>query len=741
MSNPLPDHDTKPCRANRDRFRLAGWLIWALAAGLAGARLLLGDLDSMEPPGQGLLSLDRFYGWWTACALALSCLSLGLLLMRLPLLRDIAADEAVRTGLALMAGWWVLTCGLTVWVWLTDLARVPAGVWWALLAAGSAGSWPGACRAFMRANDLVARFWQEASSRRRLLATGVVLAVLLWLVPYAVQTLLPDWEWDGANVLLPQAKRLATGGIWNVRPHETELLRPAGGSLLYALCLAARAEAAILPLNLLASLGVGALAWSAARALAGPRAGWMAALVAMTPNLLWELGTDSRVDNLAALGVAGAVLGVVAWWQDRRHPGPIIVSCMAMGVAMGIKASVFYPAAGFAVAWTVAGVIALRASAWRAVPAIGMAMVVLLVPAGSWYLRNMMLGANAMGTYAGRLGLAKGSANAPLPEEVMAAARQREMILALPYPDRQQFVRPRHYDPLVLFLPTDRHSVKALQWLSPLLLGFVLLPIWRRDAIAWWLVLLAAGTTAAIGMQYWVVRYMTVALPLMCIAAGLVYARCRGRVGLTVLAVLLTVQLAWNAQAEWRKLGRLHLPTVLAGNVSPMQWLGLVGYSGGSTALPQVIMELNRTLRQAEPDAPLATLPLFEYRTYHIQGPLCEKRFVDIAAAADGNASAIAAALRDQGVGYILLSRWGARRSLYTANNRSRETVWALLYLAEQLMREHGQILMVRPPIVGDPVTGALLSDPDIILIGLNPPQPLTPDSQPAPSSQPSTRP
>lgn len=692
------------------------WIAWAVFTLAAGTRLLLPDIDIMEIPGQGLFWMDRLHGWWTAVALALSCFTIGRLVLRAPVLRRIPSETPARSLLALLAGWWALELILTALVWQTALAVVSPWVWWALLAAGGTVCWPSVVTRLMQTNEQTSRFWQQASPRHRwLVALGGVF-LIAWFAPYAIQTFLPEWEWDAVNTFLPQARQLTEGGIWNVNPTNRHLLKPGGGSLLYALCLAVRAEAAILPLNLLASVGVAAVAWGMGNALGGRRAGLLAVAMAMTPNLLWELGTDSRVDNLAALAVGGAGLGVVLWWKQRKEPALLVITCMAVGIGAAIKTTTFYPAVGLGIVLLAAAIISLRNVPRKATPTIALALCALLIPAGAWYLRNAMIGVHPLGVYAPHK---TQTDTIGYPPDVVAEAESRTGIMAIPRPTRQYSVRPRHYDPIWLFLPTSRHSVKAYQWLSPLLLAFLLIPIWRRDALGWWLMLVPLGTAVAIGMNHWAVRYLTVALPFMFVAAGGVYAQLRRKSLLIGLTLLIALQLAWNLQAEWRKLAHLHVPTALSGKVTTMQWLSRVGYSGGSPATPLAILKLNEELRQTPPPERPAVLPVHEQRTYHIQAPIAEIQWQNVLAENQGDVQATVSDLRSRGIGYLLVSRWQIRRSLYQSEGIGRQKLWVELHLLSKLIGEEGKIITIQPPFIADPQTGQLLTDPNAIVVRL----------------------
>jgi hypothetical protein len=707
--------------------------MWILAMLGAVLRLLLPEIDIMVAPGPAVFWLDRLHGWWTAIALLLSCLTLGRAFMRLPWLRTLPSTGLVGGLLALTVGWWAVELILTAVAWLTGLTALPPWLWVSLLAVGGTLTWPRVARWMAEANDRAGRFWASASRRQRGLVVVAVILAGAWVLPLVIQSLLPEWEWDAANTFLPQARMLADDGIWAFSTDLAHLLKPSGGSILYALCMAARAESAVLPLNLLASFGCAAVVFAVAGQYAGRRAGWWAAAVALTPNLLWELGTDARVDNLAALSIGVATLGLGLWWQRRDRLAALIVTCMALGVGFAVKTTTFYPAIGFAVALVLAALLALRRDWHSALPVVVLAVAVLAVPAGAWYLRNVMIGAHPLGSYAGRLGLTDRADEIPYPPEVIAAADARDSIIAIPRPQEQMFVRPRHYDPLHLFLPTDRHSVKAYQWLSPLLLAFVLLPIWRRDAFGWWLLLVPLVSTVLIGLNYWVVRYMTVALPLICVGAGLAFARARRRALLAVIAALFIIQIGWNTWAEWQKLTRLHLGSgVLGGRIPAMVWLSRVGYSGGGPALPMAILQLNLELadRQNTSDG---VLLVAENRSYHITGDVHINALSEILIDSKADVAATVQQLRERGIRYILLNRWRYRQSLFRATDIPRERRWVELHLIDRLLLTQTKIVTVMPPFLVDPQTRALLTDPNIIVARLLDPHKADKDATAAP--------
>jgi hypothetical protein len=565
-------------------------LILVGVSAVALCRLLLPDIGAETVPGPALLWIDRLWGWWTALALAAVALGIGRLLTDLPLLSDCRDQGLLGALLQISLGLWALTTGLAA----LSLARALNGVFLAVLvatavAAGGAG--------LIRLSRDVAIGHGHNTGDGGFPGSKSWRAVALlgswWMVSLLVQSLLPNSEWDGASAHLPLAHRLVTEGLWATDPVYVHFDLPGGANLLYALLLQLRAESALIPMNLLVSIGTALTALSLALRLWGSSAGKWALAVAVATNLLWELGLDLRVDGFLAFACGVAAAAFAAWLYERDRPGLLVAAGAAMGLAVGIKYNGLILLMSLSIA--VVGII-LSEARWRLKGTIAAAMlatVVVVIPSGAWYLRNTIeLGAPFYPKYSdllftdasGRL-FEFTPAFGSLRNRVMTPAEQAALSkrvilgvdLATPVvrdPNRKLF---NLWD--LLWHPS-LYTRNPLHWLSPFLFAGLLLPlVYRNRASLWFFGVTLAACTVAASMTY-LVRYALFVVPLVAAAAGAVLAQVRWRGAIVAVGFLIGAQIVTNGAAEWFKLAGMGTGSFLTGRVSRLEWLAEVGYSG-----------------------------------------------------------------------------------------------------------------------------------------------------------------
>ena len=573
-----------PTRQHAFTFILVG------VSAVALCRLLLPDIGAETVPGPALFWIDRLWGWWTAAALAAVALGIGRLLTDLPLLSDCRDQGLLGALLQISLGLWALTTGLAA----LSLARALNGAFLAVLvataiAAGGAG--------LIRLSRDIAIAHGHKTGDGSFPGSKSWLAVALlgswWFVSFFVQSLLPNSEWDGASAHLPLARRLVTEGLWATDPVYFHSDLPGGANLLYALLLQLRAESALIPLNLLVSIGTALTALSLASRLWGRSAGKWALAVTFATNLLWELGLDLRVDGFLAFacGVAGAAFA--AWLYERDRPGLLVTAGAAMGLAVGIKYNGLILLMSLSIA--VVGII-LSEARWRlrgTFAAAMLATVVVVIPSGAWYLRNAIeLGAPFYPMYSdflftdasGRL-FEFTQAFDSLRDHVMTPAEQaslsKQTILGVdPVTPVVRDPKRNLFNLWDLLWHPSLYTRNPLHWISPFLLAGLLLPLVHRDRVSLWFFAVTLAACTVVASMTYLVRYALFVVPLLAAAAGAVLARVRWRIALVAIGVVLGAQIFINGAAEWFKLAGMGTGSFLTGHVSRLAWLAKVGYSG-----------------------------------------------------------------------------------------------------------------------------------------------------------------
>lgn len=590
------------------------------AAALVQVSGLLADSHPLELWGR------MAYGWWVTVTLVGMLTLVGRAVAR-PWLGEVAPDRPSRVLAYGVAGSFAVYAALLVLA-ISGLL-VPAG-----LTLVSAVILPVAA---LQARDL----WRErgpdpdppGESAGRVAPTDAaapdrpprwlvwVLGTLLalWLVPFLVQTLLPNTDWDAATYHLPMARRFITGQIAELDPAFPHWSHAGAAHLFYAVYYLLGAESGITPLNLVAALATFAGAGLTARHFWGWRAGAWAAAVVVGTTIVWELGLDARVDGILAFFVLAGSYAFLLWWSDRRLRGALLWGGMAFGLAVGVKFSalayLLVPAAGVGLA--LARDPARRGS--TELRAVALAAALVVVPSGYWYVRNAVILGDPV--YPVLSGLKyqddDGHLRAfdPKLEEMVAELPPDEELARDPLLARffdavrtPGDAEPRHMLNVIdlLLRPERYHRSKVGHTAGFFLLALLFLPFLDRRGRAWWVLALGVVPYLAVGSRFYLLRYALPSLPLMAVGAGAVLGRVRRPLLVVGLAgLLVTVDVVgyepWRARrsppaspdrglmAEWTRWKAQQPLGYLSGAEGRFEWLGRVGYHGITSVIPVVM--------------------------------------------------------------------------------------------------------------------------------------------------------
>jgi len=634
-------------------------------ANLAPALLTLAAVAGKLAVTTGMTQANwpqALWGWWVAVAFVLAQLAAGALLTA-RLLPAAPKDAAARLLVSFIAGSYItLACLL-----LLALAGALNGVAAAIVAGLGVLAVILALRSGLLQTDL-----RMPAYRLALPAWLVALAALAWLAPYLLQTLLPDHDWDGATHHLPMAQRYAEGLIHQVDPVFPAWSFPGAMHLVYALFLLLGAESAIIPFNFLAAAGSAALVYLIAREAGGARAGLWALAVSVSINLLWELGLDSRVDGLLAFYVLAGSYAGVRW--VRTHESVFLPACAAaFGLGCGIKYTglVFAAVAGVTILLLAATDRAYRPPAWRKTAAL--ALVVLMIPSGWWYARNLAAFGDPVYPLVGGIKFQAADGELQKWDEVMPALRKTlpeapvfktlglQGYLLDPLPTSG--IEPGNMLNLVRVLtrPDEYARSKQGHTLGPLILLFFLLPLLCRSPACLFLLAVGLGAFAILGSQAFLVRYALPAWLLFAAGAGVVMSRVTARLPVIAAIAVLALGIGHDLRFEYGKLKTMQPLAWLGGQATRLQWLSLTGYHNIRT-LPLFLADLQR-LPAAQQPGPNDTVMMVGEGKSHL---LAARSLPDMSwngyrwlaqlGRHGADTGLIAAELRRRGVGWILFN-------------------------------------------------------------------------------------
>ncbi|MDP6981108.1 MAG: glycosyltransferase family 39 protein [Myxococcota bacterium] len=439
-----------------------------------------------------------------------------------------------------------------------------------------------------------------------------LVAVVAWLWPLAVQTALPNSDWDSALYHLPLAERYLQGNVWNSDPLFSAHSFPGGISLVYAIFLGLGLEHAIIPFNFVFVLLTLAAVYALGRRLAGPACGVWSMFVCAGIHALWQQGVDPRVDGFLSFFVVVAALALVATLVAPRDRTPHVVAGLSVGLAIGTKYTGVFIFGAFGLAWIAVSLWRNARGARAHLGAAGaLAFTLVLLPHGVWYASSVAIHGDPLfpmlrGDYyqdASRAGERLAMSGAldryleDLSPEAERLARQLE-------PSNSVALESNLFDLAALYRSPERYSTKPNHFVSPLLMLCLALPFVlpanrerRMGAIA----VGGLGLVCFVGIasQTNLIRYALPFLTLLAVASGLVIARCSHpvwRLGWLAAGCALLLS---NHQAEDKKLDRLHPEHLARVDGDRLQWLGRVGYNF-TPAMPSVIRRINARIESGE---------------------------------------------------------------------------------------------------------------------------------------------
>jgi hypothetical protein len=654
--------------------------------------------------------LHRAYAYSLVLAFALLQVGVGWALLRLPWLRDCPMRRLERW----LYGFALGTCAtsaallaLAVGGWLTPpglLALLVVGVVVALVEGREQDrQLPGVSSRALPAPLCPTRLPVAASA-----------AIAVWSIPYLIQTLLPNHDYDGAMYHLPLAQRFLTANIWATDPYFLHLNFPGAWNLLYCPFLAAGAEEAVIPFNFLLGGVLLASCFALADRYWGRTAAWWAVLIGAATNVAWEMALTPRIDTSLAPYLVLAVLALLRWDANRARRGWLLIVGALLGLTVGAK----YTSAAFPmVLLPLAGLLAVR-DLRRQLPALVGAAVLVVVPAGFWYLRNAVqlgdpmyplllkapLHAAADGTLV-RLDaeLAATLDRRPLADEETAdALRDTPLAFVLDLTPGDAALQPILLDWCDVLRHPARYSRHEFDWISGfVLLGF-LLPLVARDRPALLLYAIAVALWLLVGSQVHLSRYLIPVFGLYFVAAAVVVTaavRRLGRVATVPLFALLAGELGVCTSVQWTKLFRVEPGRLLRGEESEIDFVCRCGYCREPGYAPAVRF-LNEHHAAHPDDRDGSVLILGLAPTHLLRYPsrqsLADHDWLGFLLRAGGDPAQLHDVLRAEGVRFLLVSphcyEWEARHQRRLTPAELRQMRWACAHLMN-FVRDHGTVI------------------------------------------------
>jgi len=545
------------------------------------------------------------YGYWIAISFILAQIGLGRLTMRLPIFRDSNLTGITFLIFSFGIGFYITNCFFTlsaIFKWIAGFSiytyivlSVP------LIIIGY--------RTFIDFVYLHKEFKDKSSDSdltKRWIIWLVGFLFLIWILPYFIQTLLPNTDWDGAWQHLPLPKLFLERGISWVNPSFMQYNFPGAVHLIFSLFFFINAESAIIPFNFIIALGIVVSTYYFADHFFGKYTARWAAVITTAINIMWEVSLTPRIDSFLTFFCLLSVYAFFLWINNSKKSSLLIVSGMMLGMAVGIK----YTAAAFIFVLALLGVVHVslnykKKSPIKSLPLI-LTLTTLLIPSGWWYARNAIKLGDPIYPFISKgivydshgkelnfyPAIKKHVENMPSHEKIEAAFNKTGLHMFIDWennPDRifkqnnSKDKRLGLFNIWDIFKNPENYQRKPYHEINPLLLLFILLPFFDRRKISLSLYVIGCFVFVSIAAKTHILRYVLPVFPLFSIGASKVLTHFRPRKLIVFALIFISIFLIRFSYLETKKLIEISPWTYLSGKEERIDWLTHVGYNVNKT--------------------------------------------------------------------------------------------------------------------------------------------------------------
>lgn len=548
------------------------------------------------------------YGYWIAISFIIVQIGIGRILFRLPFLRNLKLSGLAYLMFSLGGGFYVSYCILMILALLNWL-NGPGIVVFILFAI------PSIFFGYRSIREITLYYHKKISSssnknliKKKLFIISIL--IIIWIIPYFIQTFHPNTDWDGASFHLPQAKRFLEGKITSVDASYPSYNQPGAIHLVYSLFFAVRAESAIIPLNFLIALAIIITVYSLASKIWNKKAALWAAAICAAVNLLFEVALTPRIDAFLTFYFVLAVYSFLLWIQNKKNSSIIIVTGMMLGITLGIKStSIFFVIVLVPIIFILT-IKKLKSNFKVVITNLLLSILCLSIPSIWWYARNTLyLGDPIYPFLAGPVyydtegnrqsfnpSLEKIGEKMPNKDEVISTILGQHKLNFL-YTENRQNKQPKHlFNLLDILKNPEKYQRNPYHEINLFILLFFLLPLFSRKKQSLWLYGISLAIYIIIGSQTFLLRYALPVFPLFSIGAGIVLSHIRLKRLLIVLTIGLCLNFIYFNYFEWIKISSMQAESYLTGKKSRIEWLLSVGYNLRLTDTPLFIKFINESV-------------------------------------------------------------------------------------------------------------------------------------------------
>jgi hypothetical protein len=550
----------------------------------------------------------------------------------------------------------------------------------------------------------------------------IVFFMLLWILPYFIQTLLPNTDWDGAWQHLPLPKLFLERGIAWVDPSFMQYNFPGAVHLVYSLFIFIKAESAVIPFNFIIAIGIIVSVYFFADHFFGKHAALWAASIAAAINIMWEVSLTPRIDSFLTLFCLLAMYSFLLWIQDSKRKGLLIITGMLLGMAMGTK----YTAAVFVGVLCLFGIIHFlmkyKMNSINNIVIFLITLATLLLPSGWWYARNtiklgdpvypFMSGDMFYDSHGNKIelytALHKHLESMPSREEIEAVLNETGLHLFTDYEERInrkadrtsrifKMSRTGLLNIWDILINPDEYSRKPYHEITPILLFFILLPFFDRSKISLYLYGISGFIFVFFATKTHILRYALPVFPLFSIGAARVLSNIHSKKIIVAMILISGFFLFRFSFLETKKLIEMKPLSYLSGNEEKIDWLENIGYNWDRTT-PPFIKFVNQQIDNGSMKKEDIILMVGEGKgnllncNYLPDSSRSARLWLEELIKGNNDYAKIAKSLRERGVGYFAINYF----YLYWAYSNSRYGTKALifgLYHLQRFLETHTEII------------------------------------------------
>jgi len=565
------------------------------------------------------------YGYFIAISFIVAQIGMGRILFKLPYLRDLKLSNLTFLLFSLGGGFYVSYCLLMILALLNWLNG--PGILIYLLPAV-----PFVYLGYKSIKEVILSYHKKISlsPNKKKINKIIIISILifLWIIPYFIQTLLPNTDWDGASFHLPQAKRFLNGEISSVDAYYTPYNYPGAIHVYYAFFLLLEAEAAVIPLNFIFAIFTIIAVYCTSTHFWTRKIGFLAVLICIAVNLLWEVALTPRIDVFLTFFFVLSIFSFLLWIKNKEKTGFLICVGLFLGITMGIK----YTAAFFALVLfpTIVFIFFFNKKKQKlSIMPLVLLVITLTLPSVYWYGRNYFNLGDPIYPFISGFSVVDYEGNNydfMLSQKKIESVPNQSSVKKLQLNGHNldflyyEQIYPEYSGTLFnlydILVNPERHQRKPFHEINIFIFLMILLPFFLRKKIELYLFGITLVSYIIIASQTFLLRYALPLFPLFSIGSALLISHIKSKKIVNIIIVLICINFFSFSMLEWQKLSKMKPINYIFGKSNRIEWLLEVGYNSKLFETPLLIKHINTNLTKGHLNGSIKFFMIGECKGY-----------------------------------------------------------------------------------------------------------------------------